>query len=138
MPIPGLTAGRLAKGAFNTFLAVGSVNATRDRMRQGQNPVFAAVTEGAMFAANFVLPVAGQLALFAGLPLVRATAAIVTDQVSQHNNFVRTARTPFSHRFEHTDVTSRAQALGLRSIGAAWGHAQMGSEASMMARRYGR
>ena len=48
------------------------------------------------------------------------------------------SKTPFSHRFEHSEVSARAQQLGLQAIGASWAHASQGSEAAMMARRYGR
>jgi len=84
-----------------------------------------------------ILPMPAQLALM-GIPVTRAVTSAVINSVNQHNNFVRLAKTPFSHRFEHTDTTYRAQQLGLQAIGAAWGHASMGSEAGMMARRYGR
>jgi hypothetical protein len=119
------------------LLAGQSMSNYRDRVKGGQNPAFAMAMEGAQFAGNMFLPLPAQLALF-GMPVTRAVTAGVINSVHAHNNFVRMAKTPFSHRFEHTDTTSRAQQLGLQSIGAAWGHASMGSEASMMARRYGR
>lgn len=114
-----------------------SLTTYQDRVRNGQNPAFAAAVEGASFAANMILPMPAQLALM-GIPVTRAVTSAVINSVHQHNNFVRLAKTPFSHRFEHTDTTYRAQQLGLQAIGAAWGHASMGSEAGMMARRYGR
>lgn len=109
----------------------------QDRVRQGQNPAFAAAVEGVSSAASMFLPWPAQLAVF-GIPITRAVTAGVINSVGAHNSFVRMAKTPFSHRFEHSDVTARAQQMGLQSIGAAWGHASMGSEAAMMARRYAR
>jgi hypothetical protein len=109
----------------------------QDRIRQGHNPAFAMAVEGAQFAGSVFLPLPAQLAVY-GIPVTRAVTAAVVGSIHQHNNFVRMAKTPFSHRFEHSDQTARAQQMGLQSIGAAWGHASMGSEAAMMARRYGR
>lgn len=126
-----------SKYGIPALMVRGSVSSYQDKVRQGQNPAFAAAVEGVNLAGSFLLPLPAQLAVY-GIPVTRAVTAAIISGVRQHNNFIRMARTPFSHRFEHTDVTARAQQLGLQSIGAAWGYASMGSEASMMARRYAR
>jgi hypothetical protein len=115
-----------------------AVKGYRDRVKSGQNPAFAAVLETAANFAPFLFSLPAQLAWFYGIPATRAMTSAIIGQAREQNQMVRMARTPFSHRFEHSDVTARAQALGLQSIGSAWGHARMGSEAAMMARRYGR
>ena len=121
----------------NLLVARQSITNFQDRVKNGQNPAFAAAVEGAQFAGSMFLPLPAQLALF-GIPVTRAVTQAVISSVGQHNNFVRLAKTPFSHRFEHTDTTARAQQLGLQAIGASWAHANMGSEASTFARRYSR
>jgi hypothetical protein len=123
--------------AMTTAVGAMSISGFNQRVKEGQNPAFAAAMEGVNFAAQMMLPISAQIALY-GIPATRAATQLVVGAVQKHNTFVRMSRTPFSHRFEHTDVTSRMQQMGLQSIGAAWGHANMGSEASMMARRYGR
>jgi hypothetical protein len=123
---------------FNGWLAVTSINQYRDRVHKGQNPIMAALIEGAALAPNFLLSPTALVVTGLGLPLARASTAAIVGAVREHNNFIRQAKTPFSHRFEHTDTTARAQMLGLQQIGAAWGHARMGSEAAMFASRYGR
>jgi uncharacterized membrane protein len=119
------------------FMVGSSLTGYKERVQNGQNPAFAAAMEGTQFAASMMLPLPAQMALF-GVPVTRAVAAGVINSVRAHNSFVRMAKTPFSHRFEHSEVTSRMQQAGLQSIGAAWGHASMGSEASQFARRYAR
>lgn len=136
--MPGIGTGlkvafRIANPALLTY---GAIAGTRERVEKGQNAAFAAAIEGTTAALGMLLNPVAQLGLFVGVPLGRAASSAIIGQVSEHNNMMRLARTPFSHRFEHTDVSARAQALGLQQIGAAWGHARMGSEASMMARRY--
>lgn len=137
----GSVVGSIVQAGFKygptVLVARQGLSSYQDRVRQGQNPAFAAAVEGVSAVASIMLPLPAQMAVF-GIPVTRAVTAAVINSVHQRNNFVRMAKTPFSHRFEHTDVTSRAQQLGLQSIGAAWGHASMGSEASMMARRYAR
>jgi hypothetical protein len=108
------------------------------RVREGQNPISSLGIEGVNAAAQLLLPLGPQLALFVGLPLARAGAAAVLGRVHEHNQFIRAARTPFSHRFEHSQVTSMAQQRGLQSIGAAFGQAQAATAAASMAARYAR
>ena len=71
-------------------------------------------------------------------PFARMGAGILTDSIGRHNNFIRHAKTPFSHRFEHSDMTAGLQARGMRAISASWAHSRFGSEAGAFARRYGR
>jgi hypothetical protein len=120
------------------LIAFTSLQSYRERVSKGMNPAFSAAMEGASLAAFAVLSPTAYFALTAGVPAVRATTTAIIGQVKEQNNMVRMARTPFSHRFEHSDVSARAQALGLQAIGSAWGHARMGSEAAAFARRYGR
>ena len=49
---------------------------------------------------------------------------------------VRSAPQPFSQKFEHTDWTLRAQSIALQSMNG--GRGLIGTEAGMMAARYGR
>ena len=125
------------KVAVPALVAYGSINSFQDRVRQGQNPAFAIAAEGVSFAANMMLPMPAQLALM-GIPITRAATSAVISSVGRHNNFVRLAKTPFSHRYEPNETCWRAQQMGLQAIGAAWGHANMGSEAGAFSRRYGR
>jgi hypothetical protein len=129
--------GHAAQLGVHGLMVAGHWGSYKHRVSEGSNPAFAAAVEGVQMAASFLLPGPAQMALF-GIPITRAVTSAVISAARQQNTFVRQAKTPFSHRFEHTDVTARAQAMGLRAIGAAWGHANMGSEAAMMARRYGR
>lgn len=144
MPVPGVgsvgqTARKLAMPAvFAGFAVMGGVSGYKERVRKGQNPIMSALIEGALIAPQFLLsPLAFNVATF-GMPLARASASAVIGAVRDHNNFIRQAKTPFSHRFEHSDVSARAQAAGLRQIGSAVGHARMGAEAASFASRYGR
>lgn len=130
--------GHIGKVGFPVLFAAGSVASYHQRVRQGQNPAFAATMEGGMLASQFLLSTPAQLGLFLGIPAARLAGQMVTRNVSEHNTAVRASRTPFSHRFEHTDTSARAQSLGMRQVGAAWGHAHMGSEAALFSRRYGR
>lgn len=131
------TAFRVATRIANpALLTYGAITGTRERVEKGQNPAFAAAMEAGTVALGLLLNPVAQIGLFVGVPLGRAAASAVIGQVKEHNNMMRLSRTPFSHRFEHSDVSARAQALGLQQIGAAWGHARMASEASMMAKRY--
>lgn len=139
MRIPGA----LGKGALGTAFQIGlpaffAVNGYKTRVQEGQSRTYAALAESAFFAASTLLSGPAQFALFFGVPAARAATTAIIGQVKEQNQMVRMAKTPFSHRFEHTDVSARAQALGLQAIGSAWGHARMGSEAAAMARRYGR
>lgn len=110
----------------------------KHRVHQGQHPLVAGSIAGARFAAGMLLSVAAFTAIDFGPQAVMLIGGMATHKFNDHNNLVRQMKTPFSHRFEHTEVTSRAQMLALQSMGAAWGHAAMGSEASRMAARYGR
>jgi hypothetical protein len=110
----------------------------QDKVRKGWNPMAAAGVSVAEQALPFVVHPALYIGLTMGLPAVRLGGQLMTAAVQNQNNAVRLARTPFSHRFEHTDMTSAAQSRGLQAIGSAWGHSQMGSEAAAFARRYGR
>lgn len=140
MPIPGAV-GSVVKAALaigpNVWAVSSALGGINERRRAGQNATSAAALEAGGLALSFLDPV-GYAALTLGVPLVRATTSAVIGEVRSWNNFVRTAKTPFSHRFEHTDVTARAQAIGLQAIGSAWANARMGSEAASMARRYSR
>lgn len=144
MAVPGAgSVGKTLRGmalpaVLNSAFVYGSFTSYRDRVRNGQNPLLAAVMEGTPLAANMILSGPAAIATFMGVPLIRASTAAVIGAVKEHNNFVRQAKTPFSHRFEHSDTTARAQMIGLQQIGAAWGHARMGSEAASFASRYGR
>jgi hypothetical protein len=138
MPLPKNVLGTAAHLGGYALPAAFSFVGVKSRIREGQNPVFAAAIEGGNLALQLLLTGPETAAFYFGIPLARAGAAMITDQVTQHNNYIRQARTPFSQRFEHSETTARAQAAGMRAIGAAWGHAHMGSEAALFARRYGR
>lgn len=137
--IGSLLAGSIGVAKFipNALVLRASLSSYQDRVRNGTNPAFAAAAEGTQFAASVMLPLPAQMALF-GIPVTRAVTSAVITGVRSHNNFVRLSKTPFSHRFEFSETAWRAQQLGLQSIGAAWAHSSMGSEAGMMSRRYSR
>jgi hypothetical protein len=108
------------------------------RVQERQNPILAAGMEGVNAAMQLLLPLPTQIALFGVVPLARAGAAAVLGRVHEHNNYIRAARTPFSHRFEHSQMTAAAQSRGLQAIGASFGQAQAASQAAQMAARYAR
>lgn len=110
----------------------------RDKVGQGQNPLLAGAKEIGLGAASLMLHPMAYAALAFGPGLARAGGAHVVNTYHNHLNYNRQMRTPFSHRFEHTDASARAQSYGLQQIGAAWGNSRMGSEAATFARRYGR
>ena len=110
----------------------------RDRIGNGQNPMLAMGTEAGLGVASLMLHPLAYGALAFGPGLARAAGSYVVGTYQGHQNYSRQMRTPFSHRFEHSDVSARAQAYGLQQIGAAWGNSRMGSEAAQFARRYGR
>ncbi len=110
----------------------------QEKTSKGWNPLAAGLVETGAQALPFMMNPFLYLGLTMGLPLTRAAGAAVTSSISNQMNHVRLSRTPFSHRFEHSDVTARTQAMGLQAIGSAWAHSNMGSEAALMASRYGR
>lgn len=114
--------------------AVWGINDVRNRVKEGQNPIMAA---GSVIAQQaFYNWVGGWgLGLFVGAPLAAATTQAVIGGINNHNNFIRQARTPSSHSFMHTNITSAMQNQALSKMG---GLAGSGSDASTMARRYSR
>ena len=140
MPIPGIVGSAVKAGLAvgpNLWAISSAFTGIQEKRRAGQGGAMATATEFASLAYSFMDPV-GYFAVSLGVPAVRAATAGVVEQVRGWNSFVRSAKTPFSHRFEHSDVTARAQQMGLQAIGSAWGNARMGSEASNFARRYSR
>lgn len=120
------------------FAGALGVSSYRDRIRQGQNPLLASGIESGHFALSMLAPLPLYLGLTLGAPVTRLAAGALIAATTRHENSIRMAGTPFSQRFEHSDATARAQATGMQAINAAWGGARMGSEAGMLARRYGR
>lgn len=114
------------------------MNSYRGRLAEGQNKTFAAGMETLNFLAGTLMNPVAYMAMSMGSQLMMAGGAMVTRRVIEHSNFIRHTRTPFSHRFEHTDATAAAQQYGLSQIGNGWGLASMGSEAAKFAQRYGR
>jgi hypothetical protein len=110
----------------------------RGRVDQGQNRAFALATEGAFAAGSMMLSGPAYAALMYGLPAAQAVGAAGFRAYLAHEQSWRQMKTPFSHRFEHSQVTAAMQARGLQALGAAWGHSRMGAEAASFARRYGR
>jgi hypothetical protein len=140
MPIPGIVGSAVKAGLAigpNVWAVSSAIGGIQEKRRAGQGTSLAVGSEIASLAYSFLDPV-GYFAVSLGVPAVRAATAGVVEQVRSWNSFVRSAKTPFSHRFEHTDVTARAQMMGLQAIGSAWGNARMGSEAANFARRYSR
>lgn len=135
--VVGAGIGKAAHLALPGFAIYSTTTSWNDRVRRGQNPFSAAALEGANFAFSVMAPWA-HFGLTIGAPIVRAATEGVISSVKSSNDFKRSVRTPFSHRFEHTDTTARAQSLGLQALGSAWGSSRMGSEASAFAQRYGR
>lgn len=126
------------KGGVYAFMGYSSISAFRRQVQGGANPSAAAVSELFNFAQMTLLGGPAQIALWVGIGGAARVGQHMVEDIQRHNTDVRLARTPFSHRFEHTDMTARAQMMGLQQIGQAWGFAQMGGEAAQMARRYGR
>lgn len=120
------------------FAGAMTLGGYRDRVKHGESPVSAFGKEALQFSAGALLSTPAALAYFAGVPLARAGTTALIGAVDRQTNYLRSMRTPFSHRFEHTETTSRLQQRGLQAIGGAWAHSRMGSEAAAMARRYGR
>lgn len=54
----------------------------------------------------------------------------------QQSSYIRTARTPFSHSYAHSDASMQAQQRGMAAIGRA--RNLVGSEAAVMASMYSR
>jgi hypothetical protein len=74
----------------------------------------------------------GLSAIIMAPPLLSAGA----QYIRQRNDWIRSAATPFSQKFEHTQWTSQAQQRGLQSISGA--RSLIGMEAASFASRYGR
>jgi len=90
------------------------------RVREGQNPAYAAAAQTAWWIPWFYgarYGIATQAAV--ALPsLIRAGSQYVNYTNRYYN---RVASMPFSHRFEHTDATMAVQTRALQSLGAAVG-----------------
>jgi hypothetical protein len=74
-------------------------------------------------------------AVLAGYSIAEAATKGMYNLYQSQGSWLRTARTPFSHSFSHTAATSQLQSAGLRALGISRGF--VGSEASLMAERYG-
>jgi hypothetical protein len=140
MPLPAGAMGRfgsVTQAIVPGLVILGAMAGYQDKVRNGWNPVAAGIGEAVNQTLPFMIsPVHYGLLIGGGL-VGRAVGASLMRSVNDGGH-VRQARTPFSHRFEHTDVTSRAQSLGLQAIGSSWAHSSMGSEAARFAQRYGR
>lgn len=108
----------------------------RGRVQQGENQVSAFAKEAGSFAVGAMMSGPAAFTFYFGVPLVRAGVPALIGALDRQTSVVRSMRTPFSQRFEHTEVTARAQQLGLQRLAGSRGH--MGSEAAAMARRYSR
>jgi hypothetical protein len=126
--------GKIATPAIASYAAW---QGYQSRLAQGMSVPGALALEAGNLAVSVLDPM-GHLYLTFGVAGVRAATSAVIDQVTARNAFTQSVKTPFSHQFSHSDVTARAQQLGLQSIGAAWSNSMMASEAASFARRYGR
>lgn len=73
------------------------------------------------------------------LLLISSAAGIssgLNNVISYRNSWIRSAATPFSARYEHSDWAAQAQQRGMQSITGIRGY--LGSEAANFAQRYGR
>jgi len=108
----------------------------RERVRSGENLLLAgakAGTAGVLYATMGFMPV---LALLQGPGLVKAGTTAAYNRYRSYQTWRREIASPFSHSFSHTDATLRAQQQGIQALGI--GRGFVGSEAAMMAQRYGR
>lgn len=108
------------------------------RVHSGENPWKAAGASAFNLAGGLLVNPFAFGALTIGAPILKAAGQMVTHTLRHHHNHVRHMRTPFSHRFEHTEVTAAAQQYGLQQLQSGIMGAQMGLEAANMAARYGR
>lgn len=113
------------------FSGASAFNDFRSETANGANPVLSGALNSAKFAAGMYMGILPYLLAFEapGIAFGLGQAAIA------HTDRVREMRTPFSHRFEHSDASAAAQSIGMRAIGASWG---ANNVAASMARRYGR
>jgi hypothetical protein len=146
MTIPGVSAvlnmvekHKWVNHAIGTGVIVGVEGYTmRGRVQSGESVLSAGAKSAFNIAGSMLVNQWAWVGLTMGLPLIAGAGQMVTHAVHSHNNHVRMMRTPFSHRFEHTDVTAQAQQMGMSGLQQGLGYTQMGAEASMMASRYGR
>jgi hypothetical protein len=144
MPIPQLKSiteslgGSVATMGGWGLMGALSLHSYHQRVKGGEYFASAAVKEGASFAMGALLSGPAAFAIYAVAPAVGFGTTALIGAVNRQTTMNRQMRTPFSHRFEHTEITARAQVAGLQAIGASVAHQYMGSEAAMMARRYGR
>ena len=103
------------------------------RVKEGQNPLVAAASEAAMQIPWFIMS-AGAATVLTMLPAVPALTKAATVALNMRYSYARTAATPYSKRFEHTDASYAAMQAGTQAINASRG--SLGSEAGMMAKRY--
>lgn len=107
------------------------------KLSQGYSIPTALASQTTDFALSILSP-GLHLWMSMGVPAVRAATSAVIDSVNARNAFTQSVKTPFSHRFEHTDTTALAQQRGLQAIGASFAHANQAAEAAAFARRYSR
>lgn len=139
--LPGIKTSGLGAGHIigHGILGVGIYFDAKQRIESGQNK---AVAYGLAAAAGVVtlnmgfLPGAIVMDAFQGFSGTRALGSSLYNQYHGMQTFMRTARTPFSHSFQHSDVTLGAQQRGMQAIGNGSGF--LGSEAGLMAQRYAR
>lgn len=107
-----------------------------DRLKQGQNPLYAAAVAATQGYLGLTMGVLPYMAVTQAPALVRTAASAYYSHYQGHSAWRRSAVTAFSHSYQHTDVTLKMQQQGLNAINRAKGSA--GAEAGMFAQAYGR
>jgi len=113
-----------------------SIPGYQARIKEGQNPIYAAAVESINMAAYSFMGFLPAMAAVEGPKLAIAAGKALYNYNRVHQSYRRQMKTPFSHRFEHTDVTANAQQAGLSALSSASQFA--GTEAASMASRYAR
>lgn len=129
----GLSARALPIG----ILGMSGVSGYKEKAKR-MNPLLAGAYEAGQQAFWFMLNPATAMTLGLGLPLAKVAGTLAGNKIRNTSMQVRQSRTPFSHRYEHSEVAARAQAIGLQAITGSYGYSAQGSEAALFARRYGR
>jgi len=127
----GAAGNALNIGMFGVF----AYQDANERIKQGENPSSAWAKAGARQIPWLIMSAPAAMA-FDMIPMLPAITRATTMAWQARSGYIRSASTPFSHRFEHTDATAKAMQRGLSAISNSRG--ELGSEAYNMSRRYTR
>lgn len=125
-----------AGGAFALWTAHGAIQQFHEERDKGMGPVGAGLKIGVATIFPFVAPSAFFVTMAAQGARMAIPAALAL--YGRQSAVARQRSMPFSHSFQHSDMTAALQARAIQSMGGAWAGSRMGSEASLMSQKYGR